>query len=60
MFNVLLNAPLFAVSPNRSATLQYADMSVISNSVCMVTFGFLINGMKICVSTPDKRSPCNV
>uniref|UniRef100_A0A1V1FIV0 Putative serine protease 64 isoform C n=2 Tax=Reticulitermes speratus TaxID=60591 RepID=A0A1V1FIV0_9NEOP len=42
-----------------SNTLQYADMPVIANSQCIETFHELITSTKICVSTDDKRSPCN-
>jgi hypothetical protein len=60
MFNSLLNAPVFAASPGLPDILQYADMSVITNSECMETYGPLITDLKICVSTTDKRSPCKV
>jgi len=43
---------------DQPATLQYADMSVITNSNCMVTWGSGISGKMICVSTADRRSPC--
>jgi len=60
MFNGLVNVSLFAVSTSVSDTLQYADMSVITNSNCMVNWGPVINDKMICVSTADRRSPCNV
>ena len=60
MFNVLLNVHFFAVSPSQPDTLQYADMSVISNIKCMETFGLLITDTKICVSTAERKSPCKV
>ena len=56
MFNVLLNAPFFAESLIQPDTLQYADMSVISNIKCMETFNYLITDTKICVSTADKKA----
>jgi len=59
MLNVLLNAP-FLQKVRICLTLRYADMSVIANSKCMETFGLLITDTKICVSTADKKSPCNV
>lgn len=46
------------LSTNLPDTLQYADMSVISNLQCLDTFASYITGTKICVSTADKRSPC--
>ncbi|PNF13584.1 Chymotrypsin BI [Cryptotermes secundus] len=42
-----------------SSTLQYVDLSVITNSVCQEVFGELITDTKICVSTGDLKSPCN-
>lgn len=42
-----------------SITLQYVDLSVITNSLCEETFGDLITDTKICVSTGDLKSPCN-
>jgi len=56
MFNGLLSAPFFAVSWDLAETLQYADMSVISNIECMDTFDYLITDSKICVSTADKKA----
>jgi len=60
MFNGLLNDQFFAVRPDRPDTLQYADMSVIKNIECMETFGWFIRDSKICVSTAERKSPCNV
>jgi len=60
MFNGLLNIPFFAESSIMPDTLQYTNMSVISNRKCNETFGSLITDKKICVSTADKNSPCHV
>ncbi|GFG35049.1 hypothetical protein Cfor_07650, partial [Coptotermes formosanus] len=42
-----------------SDTLQYVHLLVITNRECETTFGELITDTKICVSTPDFKSPCN-
>ncbi|XP_073839025.1 serine protease 1-like [Musca autumnalis] len=39
--------------------LQYAEMKVITNSVCQSTFGSTITSSNICVSTPNGVSTCN-
>ncbi|XP_075159748.1 serine protease 1-like [Haematobia irritans] len=39
--------------------LQYADMKIITNTVCKATFGNTITSSNICVSTPHGVSTCN-
>ncbi|XP_019893388.1 serine protease 1 [Musca domestica] len=39
--------------------LKYADMKVITNTVCKATFGTTITDSNICVSTPNGVSTCN-
>jgi len=50
----------FTGSTNVSPTLNYVDLTVITNTECAATFGSLITSTKICTSTPGGQSPCNV
>ncbi|KDR11874.1 Chymotrypsin BI [Zootermopsis nevadensis] len=42
-----------------STTLNYVDLTVITNTVCANTYGNIITATKICVSTPNGQSTCN-
>jgi hypothetical protein len=57
---VYTNVSIFPDCTTISPTLQYVDLSVMKNSLCEETFGDLITDTKICVSTGDLKSPCNV
>jgi hypothetical protein len=57
---VSINASIFPGSETISRTLQYVDLSVVANNVCEEIFEELITDTKICVSTNNLKSPCNV
>ncbi|KAK7869888.1 hypothetical protein R5R35_006690 [Gryllus longicercus] len=42
-----------------SNTLNYADLSIITNTVCSQTFGSIIVSSTLCASTASGRSTCN-
>ncbi|XP_067003861.1 brachyurin [Anabrus simplex] len=42
-----------------SSTLNYADLTVITNTNCARYFGSVINSSKICTTGVNGRSPCN-
>jgi len=51
---------LFTGSTTVSPTLNYVDLTVITNTECAAIFGSIITPTKICTSTPGGQSPCNV
>jgi len=50
----------FSVNNEICSTLRYVYLLVITNRECQETFGPLITTTKICVSTPEFISLCNV
>nr|CAD7204779.1 unnamed protein product [Timema douglasi] len=42
-----------------SATLNYADVAIISNTVCSTTFPLNLRDSNICTSSTNGKSPCN-
>nr|CAD7429933.1 unnamed protein product [Timema monikensis] len=42
-----------------SATLNYADVAIISNTVCSSTFPLNLRDSNICTSSTNGKSPCN-
>jgi len=50
----------FTGSTTVSPTLNYVDLTVITNTECAAIFGSIITPTKICTSTPGGQSPCNV
>ena len=43
-----------------SPTLNYVDLTVITNTECAETYGDTITPTKICTATPLGQSTCNV
>ena len=43
-----------------SPTLNYVDLTVITNTECAAVYGSIITPTKICTATPNGQSTCNV
>jgi len=52
----LLHFTASGVSP----TLNYVDLTVITNTECANIYGTIVTATKICCSTPGGKSTCNV
>jgi len=50
----------FTGSNTLSPILMYADLTVITNKECADIYGSYITPTKICTSTHDSQSPCDV
>ena len=50
----------FTGLPVMSPTLNYVDLTVITNTECAGIFGTLITSTKICTATTGGQSPCKV
>ncbi|PSN39432.1 hypothetical protein C0J52_12351 [Blattella germanica] len=49
----------YTSSTSISSTLQYVDLSVITNNECANTYGSVITSTKLCVRTSGGQSTCN-
>ena len=50
----------FTGSTSVSPTLNFVDLTVITNTQCAATYGSVITATKICCATPGGQSTCNV